>query len=121
MLAIVREALPRIEDFRPDIPPKLANVVRVALERNPESRYQSALLVHLELEGILVDLGRPTTSTHVGEWVASKLVEPGVLGRPIEHTTSRSGAVVEASTSEVLAEPADVRARGEDVRKRSTK
>jgi len=66
----VQEEVPPLQDFCPDLPPAIENVVIKLLEKDPEDRYESAdeLLEDLEsllTAGIKPDLNRPKKPKHL--------------------------------------------------------
>ena len=66
----VQEEAPPLQDFCPDLPPAIENVVTKLLEKDPDDRYESADDLLGDLEGLLTagikpDLDRPKKPKHL--------------------------------------------------------
>ena len=66
----VQEEVPPLQDFCPDLPPAIENVVIKLLEKDPEDRYESAEELLEDLEGLLnagiqPDNNRPKKPKHL--------------------------------------------------------
>ena len=57
----VREAVPPLEDFRPDIPPQLEDIVMKLLEKDTRDRYKSASDLLVDLESVQKSGLQPVT------------------------------------------------------------
>jgi serine/threonine-protein kinase len=62
---VLDDPVPGPSQLRPDLPPKLDGTVLRGLDRNPDSRFDSARVMAREIEALV----RPATAAEVGEWV----------------------------------------------------
>ncbi len=74
--AILKGEAPALSSLRPDLPPKLLQIVDSALCVDREKRFGSAREMTLALEETLVDAGRFVGSSAVGDWLAQAMGNP---------------------------------------------
>jgi serine/threonine protein kinase/formylglycine-generating enzyme required for sulfatase activity/cephalosporin-C deacetylase-like acetyl esterase len=74
--AILRDATPSIRDLRPDLPRSLDSIVQRCLEKDPDSRYQTAR----ELEQHLLDLAEPSSSSPPRVWIGAAALVALLIG-----------------------------------------
>ncbi len=66
---IIREEVPPIRHFRPDIPEKVEQILYKALEKNRNRRYQIAQRMGFDLEHFLYDKGYGPTNTTLQDYL----------------------------------------------------
>src|SRR5690606_18274992 len=67
--AITKGELPDVTDRRPDVPPRMAEVVRRALERDRERRFATAEELGAAVTEAVADLGGPASAAEVGRYI----------------------------------------------------
>jgi len=68
---IKHEPPPPLTDFLPDCPPELDGIVRKALEKDPDNRYQTGDELAFDLEGLAVSIGRQALDMYLKEGEAA--------------------------------------------------
>jgi serine/threonine-protein kinase len=68
--AITQDPIPDVCEFRPDVPPALADVIARALSRNREDRFPSARAMSEELARSVNSLGGPMTPSELSDVIA---------------------------------------------------
>jgi serine/threonine-protein kinase len=82
MSAVLQDPVPSLRLLRPDVPDDLEAIVRRALAKQPDQRFQSALEFQLALEGWLSAHAAFVTASHIAELVRRVLAgEPAMDGR----------------------------------------
>jgi serine/threonine protein kinase len=72
---LVAGDMPSLEGVVPDVPPRLAAVVRRALSRSAKDRFATALDMRAELEGVLAELGESMPLREAGRLLAEAFQE----------------------------------------------
>ena len=75
MHAMVYEPMVSVRVRRPDIPGDLESIVKKALAKDPDERYQSCREMQEDLERFVVDHGEPLSAVHISRVVASLQAE----------------------------------------------
>jgi serine/threonine-protein kinase len=68
--AITQDPIPDVSEFRPDVPPQLADAIARALSRNREDRFPSARAMAEELARSVAPLGGPMSASEISDVIA---------------------------------------------------
>ena len=79
--SLVLKPIPRPSQLRPELPPRLDDVVQMALARNPRRRYQSAQEFAVALEACAEPVGAAELGRFVSEVCAARLADKESLLR----------------------------------------
>jgi eukaryotic-like serine/threonine-protein kinase len=96
--AVKHDPIPRPSTLRSDVPPELDRVVLRALERDREARYQTALEMQLELEGVLDRWNGQLTGRQIGQWLSDLFGE----ARSSTKTAMALGKHIEAPVEGIM-------------------
>ena len=117
--AITKGELPDVTDRRPDVPPRIAEVVRRALERDRERRFATAEELGAAVTEAVADLGGPASAAEVGRYIQAHFSkelaakqELLALASGAATSPSSSAAAAGAATSAVTAGPSASAATG---------
>jgi serine/threonine protein kinase len=95
--AVLHDAVPRPQRFRPDYPPELAAIVMKALERDRDQRYPTALDFARALEQWLASTGKPAGTGEVSEYMHSLFAEQIAFRERLLRTAHLEAPVEEVS------------------------
>ena len=77
-----------VSDYRPEVPPELDDAVRVALERDPEARYRSALEMAVAIEaGLQGEATDATQRLGMSDLDATQALDDTAATRAMQRTT----------------------------------
>ena len=77
-----------VTDYRPEVPPELDDAVRVALERDPEARYRSALEMAVAIEaGLQGEATDATQRLGMSDLDATQALDDTAATRAMQRTT----------------------------------
>ncbi len=77
-----------VSDYRPEVPPELDDAVRVALERDPDARYQSALEMAVAIEaGLQGEATEATQRLGMSDLDATEALDDTAATRAMQRTT----------------------------------
>ncbi len=90
--AVLDAPIPPVRQLRPEIPEELDAIVRKALERDPEKRYQHAKDFQLALEAFLANAGLSAATAHIATWLDTFLAKAGTaaMAEPAPPDTTKT-------------------------------
>jgi eukaryotic-like serine/threonine-protein kinase len=82
MNAVLTSTPAKARELRPDLPPALEDILKMALAKPRDGRYQTCRQLQEDLDGYLLSTGRTTGAREVAEWVNELEVSERSVARP---------------------------------------
>ncbi|MCS6913132.1 MAG: serine/threonine protein kinase [Myxococcota bacterium] len=88
--AVMTAGVPPLSECRPDVPPQLEEIIRRALCKDPEARFQTAAEMGAALHAVAMQTGRYVSPLHIAQYL-ERLLPLELAALPEQHlpTTAR--------------------------------